>query len=594
MIKFLLDRIRTHPGPGKRIRSETTAEPQEYKNVAVVFVCQSGEWELKALLLAASLRRWCGDAIELIAAVPNPPEIWGVLSDATEQQLKELGVRQQPIANHWGTEFSHANKISCLRIQTSRQVLVFLDSDILCLGRPNFDDPGDNKIMMKLADAVAFENDVEGWHRIYEACGLPAPSARYPMTATAEYSFPFFNSGVMIVASSFAPRLAREWERMSGAIRSDENLPKRRLWSDQLGLAVALHKLEIKPRIMDLTQNHPTHLMPLTSSADVRLSHYHWPAVVHEEPRLVSEMQQYVTRFPAIRQVVESNPEWLKVLESEKNMERSECKTLLITGISRSGTSYLCQLVDSLSNAVALNETPELIAGLQGLGPAWALPVYLRRVRKQIAAGEPVENKVWDGTVIGDTALRDELSTYLPKTDDENFVLAAKNTFAFLSSLPRIRRVLPDARIVVCVRNPFDTIASWKTSFPHLLNAETSIRPVGNADDPWLSSVRSAELRLIAETGHLPSRRAMLWRYLAERVLEDRGNHVLVRYEELIVDPTVQLRRMLGNWDGGKPTLPMKVGRFRSKLEMLDAEDIAAISAICADVASELGVWGRG
>ncbi|RWI40286.1 MAG: sulfotransferase [Mesorhizobium sp.] len=294
--------------------------------------------------------------------------------------------------------------------------------------------------------------------------------------------------------------------------------------------------------------------------------------------------------------MIEANSEWSGILGSRKRTggrENVQPNTLLITGISRSGTSYLCQLVDTLSNAMALNETPELVTSLLGQGPAWGLATYLRRIRRLVAEGLPITNKVWNGSVINDTAVRDELSTYIPPVDSEDFTLAAKNTFAFLSSLPRIRRVLPEARIAVCVRNPIDTIASWKASFPHLLNADTSVRPVGNANDPWISPARSAELRSIAETQNLANRRAMLWRYLAERVLEDRGNHVLVKYEDLVVDPPAQLRRILGNWDAGTPSQPITSGRARSKRHVLDEEDLIAVSTICADVAAELGVWER-
>ncbi|RWG06797.1 MULTISPECIES: sulfotransferase [unclassified Mesorhizobium] len=575
-------------------RPVTQAGTQNYENVSVVFVCQAGEWEIKALLLAASLRRWCGNAIELIACVPGPTEVWGELSAETKLQLKLLGVRQQSIVNAWGREFSHANKISCLRVPVARPIIAFLDSDILCLGEPDFSHPGKDRIRIKLADAAPFENDVEVWKRIYAVCGVDFPDYRYPMTATSQYTLPFFNSGVMVVESSFAKKLADEWERLSAVIRLAGNLPDRRLWSDQLGLAVAFQNLGIKPQVMDFRQNHPTHLMPLSLFPDVRLSHYHWPTVLREEPKLVAELKYYVGASAEVRKVIEANSEWSGILGSRKRTggrENVQPNTLLITGISRSGTSYLCQLVDTLSNAMALNETPELVTSLLGQGPAWGLATYLRRIRRLVAEGLPITNKVWNGSVINDTAVRDELSTYIPPVDSEDFTLAAKNTFAFLSSLPRIRRVLPEARIAVCVRNPIDTIASWKASFPHLLNADTSVRPVGNANDPWISPARSAELRSIAETQNLANRRAMLWRYLAERVLEDRGNHVLVKYEDLVVDPPAQLRRILGNWDAGTPSQPITSGRARSKRHVLDEEDLIAVSTICADVAAELGVW---
>ena len=48
-----------------------------------VFVCQSGELEIKATLLAASLRRQFGRRVDLVAAIPQPEVRWGKISETT-------------------------------------------------------------------------------------------------------------------------------------------------------------------------------------------------------------------------------------------------------------------------------------------------------------------------------------------------------------------------------------------------------------------------------------------------------------------------------------------------------------------------------
>ena len=139
----------------------------------------------------------------------------------------------------------------------------------------------------------------------------------------------------------------------------------------------------------------------------------------------------------------------------------------------------------------------------------------------------------------------------------------AKNTFAFISSLDRLRLAMPHARIVICVRNPWDTIASWKTSFEHLYKADLSIRPVGNPRDPWLAPASQRQLAEIETITDLPVRRARLWAYLAERVLADR-NHILVRYEDLATDPLGQLARILDGLPVGTLREPIEPGRKSS------------------------------
>src|SRR5688572_15672890 len=100
---------------------------------AFVFVCQAGEWEIKALLLAGSLRRQLGACVDLIAAVPEPESVWGRLSAATVSMLARLNVRVVSVTNPVSQDFPHGNKIACLSVQHDRPKLVFLDSDILCL-----------------------------------------------------------------------------------------------------------------------------------------------------------------------------------------------------------------------------------------------------------------------------------------------------------------------------------------------------------------------------------------------------------------------------------------------------------------------------
>ncbi|MET0568134.1 MAG: sulfotransferase, partial [Hyphomicrobiaceae bacterium] len=266
-------------------------------------------------------------------------------------------------------------------------------------------------------------------------------------------------------------------------------------------------------------------------------------------------------------------------------------RTILITGISRSGTSYLCSLIDTHSNAVGLNETPELVSALKGPLTPWSLPQYLRCVRSDILDGKPVRNKVKDGRVISDTAEDDRFGTYQPSVDTHEFVIAAKNTFAFLSSLERLRQVMPRARYVICVRNPVDTIASWKASFAHLRLADLTIRPVGGPDDPNLSPRRREALSEIEVTQNLAVRRAKLWRYLAERISEDRVHgHILVRYEDLEADPAAALAGLLDGLPAGALEEGWETPRPRNRRAHLDAEDLDAISTICAPIAQQLGV----
>jgi hypothetical protein len=178
-----------------------------------------------------------------------------------------------------------------------------------------------------------------------------------------------------------------------------------------------------------------------------------------------------------------------------------------------------------------------------------------------------------------------------PINPRSKFVIAAKNTFAFVSSLARLRHVMPRARFVICARNPVDTIASWKASFTHLREADLTIRPVGGPDDPNLSPRWREALEKIEATPNFAVRRAMLWRYLAERIVEDRVNgHILVRYEDLVADPEAVLAELLEGVPAGTLQGGWQSPRPRDRRSVLDDDDLEAIATICAPMAAQLGV----
>ena len=95
----------------------------------------------------------------------------------------------------------------------------------------------------------------------------------------------------------------------------------------------------------------------------------------------------------------------------------------------------------------------------------------------------------------------------------------------------------------------------------------------------------------IEATHDLAVRRAKLWRYLAERILEDRANsHTLVRYEDLITDPVAVLGNLLDGLPAGTLTGHWQAPRLRDRRSVLDAEDLEAIATICAPIAAQIGV----
>lgn len=267
---------------------------------------------------------------------------------------------------------------------------------------------------------------------------------------------------------------------------------------------------------------------------------------------------------------------------------------VVITGIPRSGTSYCCTLLHNLQNCVAINEPDEeIFPHLKQTFPPFGLAEYYANLRADILAGRPVVNKIHEGKLIEDTADINQDELYMPAVSTPNFLLATKNTLMYLARLPQIAHVMPEAGIVACVRNPFDTIASWKGSFGHLAGATVEKFRVGYLGDPGLCEDAQGRLTEIAGTASPELKRALLWRHLAELILESSSYLHLVRYEDLVDDPEKQFRTLFKylayapEFRPLQPFKPSSVSRKRSA--NLTSDDIQAIRQTCSETAWVFG-----
>lgn len=561
-----------------------------------VFVCQRGELEIKALLLAASLRRHLKCEHELVAAFPGPAALWGAPSKETSASLADLGVKTLPIVNPIGPDYPIGNKLACLGIPTSADKVVFLDSDMLCLR----DFEGDRRfaahvVNAKAADLATFGSQPGRWEAAYASIGLEVPSDRVPASVSGEFMPPYFNAG--FIAAHRNCGLAAEWPAVARRLDGDPNVPDKRPWLDQVALPVALARLGIRVDVLDERYNFPAHLKPLDDSDLPWFCHYHWPHVVRREPVLNAEVGELVARHPALRAALDSHPDWARILQpyaipNRPRPARIAMPELIITGVPRSGTSYLCRLIHEVPDCVVINEPPEIFVPLAEQPIPWGVALRYREVRRDVLDGQPIANKLYHGEFIEDTAVIDNIETYSPRVDRADFLLGTKNTLAYLARIPGLRKALPGALIVACVRHPIDTIASWKSTFAHLAAGDLEGQMLGHSRDRLLTEAQRERLAQVAATPSQAKRRALLWNHLALLVLESRAQLMLLRYEDVVADPASSLREVYASIPRmfEKVRMPaMRPSSARSKRSVLDAEDLHEIAATCAATAAQLG-----
>ena len=577
-----------------------------------VFVCQQGELEIKSLLLAASLQRFVRCDHELRAAIPQPESIWGKPSFATLELFERLGAGTCGIENPIGPEYPIGNKLACLGIESDADKIIFLDSDMLCMREFH----GDRRfeefhVNAKPADMATWAADPQQWQRAYASCGTGFPQHRVSSTVSGESMPPYFNAG--FIAAHRSSDLAKAWAECARSIDADASIPDKRPWLDQIALPVALSKLALKVDCLDERFNYPAHIKPIVSDNPPYFCHYHTPEVLCREPLAKSLAQSLMNEHKSLQDIVEANPAWNGLLRQPVRKPpilsrvgnrlkdsifrpmrppQTFMPELIITGMPRSGTSYLCKLAHSAENCVVINEPGEIFAPLSQQAAPWGVATFYRELRRDILVGKPVSNKLDRGEFIEDTALVDVLESYTPPVSRDDFLLGTKNTLAYLARLPQLRRVMPQASIVACVRHPLDTIASWKTSFPHLAGANLEIQQVGHSRDELLTGSQRRRLEEIAATPHLALRRALMWRHLAELILENRHHLLVLRYESLVTQPLASLRQVFDSLPlSQKLKLPLNISPSapRHKLDVLDEDDLACIRGICGQTAAELG-----
>jgi len=257
---------------------------------------------------------------------------------------------------------------------------------------------------------------------------------------------------------------------------------------------------------------------------------------------------------------------------------------LIITGIPRSGTSYACAQLNRVINTVIVNE-PEEIFGILRNGSSTELGSFYAYTRGCIRNRVPILNKIVNGRYIEDTSQGDVRSYYTPEVQDDDFILGTKNTLVYLASLHKLGAQLPGATVIAFVRHPHDCIASWKkVNFPHIRNAS----PLFLKD--YLDPAAITEFTGICLHPELASRYALLWNFLALRIMSFSDDIVLYRYEDFVTQPEHYLdrlyRRMGRELHPGAPIAASQPRRHENKLSVLELD---RIHRYCAGSAARFG-----
>ena len=234
----------------------------------------------------------------------------------------------------------------------------------------------------------------------------------------------------------------------------------------QVSLAVAVMRLGVPYDCLDERYNHPVFAKRIDPWDPPYFAHYgHWGGpILQHDPVLVETAASLVDEQPELLEVMAEDPHWsglaghLGNRRRRKGRERrpesgdrpAQPADLVITGIAASGAGYLSELISSYSNCVVLTDPGGRVDNGLRVPVPWPLAIFYSLERTRLLGA--------DGLIRPET----EASPAEITVDDDEFVLATASTHRYLARLDGLHRALPHARILVCVRDPFDTIASWK------------------------------------------------------------------------------------------------------------------------------------
>jgi len=254
-------------------------------------------------------------------------------------------------------------------------------------------------------------------------------------------------------------------------------------------------------------------------------------------------------------------------------------KRIVITGCPKSGTSYLCALLHNFSNSVMLTEPPLLDAMHKdpGAGIKELFDMYHNRVLKKQVVPNSIKE---DGTLVGDPRTENKLRTKVKdihKFDNEDFVFGIKNPQFFMLNLPFIHKHMPEAKVVVIVRNPYDTVGS--------------LRRFGGPGGQGMGKVKDYYekhygLKIAELVGPVK-----WWAFWAEVTIRHLDEIILVRYQDAVLKPKETIDRVFGDWNPGKPTRSIMPSEIRYSRDCMKPGDKEEVEKYCKENAKLLGIW---
>ena len=257
-------------------------------------------------------------------------------------------------------------------------------------------------------------------------------------------------------------------------------------------------------------------------------------------------------------------------------------KNIILTGIERSGSSYMVDILNNYSNVVFLNEPP-----LEYLphSPERILE-YIDSYRTRILSGFPVQNifkmgtseLAWDtlGAIRGTVESRSYIATF----DTPDFIFGFKSLSPMLRHTYKLKRFSDEIMAIALIRHPVDTIYSQ-------LNHGGANLPIVPDTVPAIQKV----IKWIMTKQNPVEKAAWIWRFNTSIILDNLDFFKIVRYKSICKIPDIVTALHYNGLNVGEKLRNIPYSEPIRHKDEFSVEGRALIARICRTNAKELGVW---
>jgi hypothetical protein len=246
----------------------------------VLFSCvaeNEPSWFRKVHNLVLSIRSFGGSLAEAPVVVNFVDDVTPEYSHA----LEDLGASVRIVAP-LNPQHRYANKLRMLQLvhEFDFDVLAALDCDVIVV-----DDIAeflpDGSVCGKPADCD-FLSDGQ-WRRVFGTLSLPVPEKAYVTTTFGQRTYPYLNSGVLLIPKGFCADLYSLWARfvfgLERVYATHPDIALRRKYNDQIALTCAVVAGEFPIQPLPVSMNFPTHIDVhpafVRRLSGVHVIHYH-------------------------------------------------------------------------------------------------------------------------------------------------------------------------------------------------------------------------------------------------------------------------------------------------------------------------------